>query len=522
LNARRSAACIALCAGAPAAQAAGTITFCSDGSPDGFDITQYETVTTNDTILPMLEQLLAMTPGTTDVVPGLAERWQVSADGLQYTFTLRAGVKFHSAPWFKPTRDLNADDVLWSFNRLNDPKHPARAAARGGFPYWAGMGMPELLKAVDKQGERTVRFTLARPEAAFIANMTMSSIATIYSAEYGEQLQRAGKPEALNTQPIGTGPYAFKSYQKDAVIRYTAHPGYWRGKPKLDGLIFAVTPDPSVRVQRLKAGECQVAPIVTSDAAAFDGDKRIEVRPNKPLFMRDIAANVQRRFTSDRRFRQALSLAIDREALVNVVWAGRAMVATSYLPPGIWSHDASLVNRQDVAQARQLVKESGYDGSELVLFAPAQNGQIKRAVELMQADWARVGINVKPRLMEKGELYKRTGQGKHDLALVGWLSDNGDPDNFFTPNLSCAAVQGSGNKSRWCDATFDKLLADARAAPDVKARTPLYREAQKLLHREMPAIVLVYPQELTAVHQRVKGFVATPFGGHDFNNASID
>ncbi len=508
---------------AAAAQAAGSVTYCSDGAPEGFDVAQYETVVTNDAAgLTIYDTLLRMKPGTTEVVPGLAERWDISADGLVYTLYLRKGVKFHTTAWFKPTREMNADDVLWSINRINDKKHPAHGMARNGYPYWAGMSMPSLLKSVSKVDDYTVRITLNRPEAPFIANLTMTALASVYSAEYAEQLQKAGKLEQVNTQPIGTGPFVFKSYQKDAVIRYTANASYWGGAPKIDNLIFAITPDPAVRIQRIKAGECQVGVVRGDNAQSFEGDARTGIVRSSPLVTSYIAPNSKHRFLSDKRFREALSLAIDRGSLVQSVYGGYAVPAGSFLPPGIWSHDARLKNTQNVERAQQLVKASGYDGSELVLFATARQGDVKRGVELMQADWARVGVKVSVQLMELGELYKRTGKGEHDLAFLSWFGDNGDPDNFLTPNLSCAAVEGGGNKGQWCNKAFDDLLAAARATADVRKRTEIYLQAQALLHAETGTIALVNKQQLHAVSKRLQGFVATPFGGSDFRAVQVD
>nr|WP_316643423.1 ABC transporter substrate-binding protein [uncultured Roseateles sp.] len=515
----RGLAFAAACA-AMAAQAADSVTFCAGASPDGFDIAQYETVATNDAAgLTIYDQLLQMKPGTTEVLPGLAKSWEISADGLQYTLRLRPGVKFHTTPWFKPTRDMNADDVLWSLNRINDKTHPAHSLARNGYPYWAGMSMTELIKSVVKLDDLSVRITLTRPESPFLANLTMSAIASVFSAEYAGQLQKTGKLEQINTQPVGTGPYVFKSYQKDAVVRFAANPVYWAGVPKLD-LIFAITPDPSVAIQRVKAGECQVANIGGDNARSLDGDTRNVTLLARPLVTSYIAPNATHKFLSDKRFRQALSLAIDRDSFIQSVHGGYATAAGSFLPPGIWGHDAGLKTVQDLERARQLVKDAGYDGSELSLFATARSSDIKRAVELLQADWAQIGVKVKPQLMELGELYKRTGKAEHDLALVSWFSDNGDPDNFFTPNLSCAAAEGGSNKSHWCHKGFDDLLGAARATADLRKRKELYRKAQRLLFDETGLIPLTNKQDVFAVSKRIKGFLATPFGGSEFRFVS--
>jgi dipeptide transport system substrate-binding protein len=509
---------------AAAAHAAGTLTVCTEGPPDGFDMAQYESAVTNDAAgLTIYDQLLNFKPGSTEVVPGLVQKWEISPDGLVYTLHLRKGVKFHTTPWFKPTRDFNADDVLWSVNRVNDKKHPAYGIAKGGYIYWEGMEMSALIKSLEKLDDATVRFTLTRPEAPFLANLAMAPIGSIYSAEYAAQLQKAGKLEDLNTQPIGTGPFVFKSYQKDAIVRYAANVGYWGGAPKVDNLIFAITVDPNVRIQRLKAGECLLGTNMKAEtASAFDNDPNVKMLRNSPLLTAYIAPNARHKFTGDKRFREALWLALDKKTYIQSVYGGNATPAASFLPPGIWSFDKSLQNKYDPDKARQLVKASGYDGTELALFTRI-GGSIdgKRAAELMQSDWAKVGIKVKVQMMEWGEMLKRTGKGDHDITFLNWAGDNGDPDNFFTPNLSCGAVESGGNKSQWCNKAFEDLIVLARRTTDPKRRTELYVQAQKVLYDEVGMIPMAYPVNMTAINKRVSGYVANPFANNDFRTVSV-
>ena len=514
---------LALGLGLPAL-AAGTLTVCTDGSPEGFDIVQYESIVTADATAGIFEQLIAFKKGSSAIEPGLAERWEISADGLQVTLHLRRGVKFHSTAWFTPSREMNADDVLWSVNRINDAKHPAHGVARAGYVYWAGMSMPSLIRSLDKIDAHTVRFTLTRPDAPFLANLAMSAIGSVYSAEYAEQLQKAGKLDQINTLPVGTGPFALRSYQKDTAVRYVAHPGHWAGAPAIDAMVFAITPDPNVRAQRVKAGECLVAINMKRDSvAAFQGRSDMRVVLSQPLLTSFISPNTQRPYLSDRRFRQALQLGIDHGSYISAVYAGLAKPAGSLLPPAMWSHDASLQPRFDPEQARKLVTASGYDGRELtLLFRNGGSVDGRRAGELLQADWARIGVKVKVRLVEFGELLRMTGKGEHDLATTGWASDNGDPDNFFTPNLSCSAVDGGGNKSRWCHPPLDKLLDEARRSSDPKRRTELYVSAQRLVRDEAPSLLTVYPTTAAVLHQRVSGFVISPFATIDLRGVRLN
>ncbi len=515
------AAALALISGA---QAAGTLTVCTEASPDGFDQAQYESSVTHDASgKTIYDQLLHFKPGTTEVVPGLAEKWEINPDGTVYTLHIRKGVKFHTTPWFKPTRELNADDVLWSINRVNDRKHPAYGAAKNGYVYWEGMGMSQLIKAVEKLDPYTVRITLTRPEAPFLADLAMAEIGTVYSAEYGDQLVKAGKLEQLNTQPIGSGPFIFQSYQKDAIIRYTANTAYWGGAPKVDKLIFAITLDPNVRIQRLKAGECLVGTNMKPETVStFDNDPNVKIVRSNPLLTAFVAPNTKHKFLSDKRFREALWLALDKKTYTQAIYGGNGTPAASYLPPPIWSHDKTLADKHDLEKAKALVKASGYDGTELSLFTRI-GGSIdgKRAAELMQSDWARAGIKVRVQMMEWGELLKRAGKGEHDITFLNWAGDNGDPDNFLTPNLSCTAVEGGGNKSQWCSKSFDALLDTGRKTVDHAKRIEIYTKAQRIVYDEVAVIPMVYPVYMTAVNKRVQGYIPSPFTHNDFRDVSV-
>src|SRR5450830_2110210 len=222
-----------------------SLVFCSEGSPAGFDTAQYTTATDNDAAEPLYNRLVEFVKGETSVAPALAESWDISADGLVYTFHLRRGVKFHTTAYFTPSRDFNADDVVFTFNRMLDPAQPFRKAYPTEFPYFNGMSLNKNIAKVEKTGPLTVVMTLNSVDAAFIQNIAMS-FAAILSAEYADQLLAAGEPSEINQKPIGTGPFVFKSYQKDAQIRYVANKQYWDpDKVQLDQLIFAINTDAS-------------------------------------------------------------------------------------------------------------------------------------------------------------------------------------------------------------------------------------------------------------------------------------
>ncbi|HEY9104296.1 ABC transporter substrate-binding protein [Chitinimonas sp.] len=503
-------------------QAASTLAVCTDAAPESFDIVQTELAASNDAAgMTVFDQLLRFKPGTTELMPSLASNWEISKDGLQYTLHLRRGVKFHTTPWFTPSRDMNADDVLFSINRLYDPKHPAHAVAKSGYAYWSGMEMSKLIKAVSKVDDYTVRFVLNHPEAPFLSDLAMSPIGSVYSAEYGTQLIQRGQLEQLSSQPVGTGPFVFKRYQQNELIRYAANTSYWDGAPKVDNLVFAITVNDDTRAQKVKAGECQVALLLKPTAVeTFKGDPKTRVLQSTPLATAFLAINTQHRVLKDQRMREALSIAIDKDTYLQVIRGGMGKAAANFLPPSIWSHDASLKNRLDRERARQLAKAAGYDGSTLHLFVD-NSGISARAGELLQGDWAKAGIKVEVEVMELSTMFKRGGKGEHDLMLMSWYGDNGDPDNFFTPNLSCSSV-GNSNKAQWCDQPFEDLITAARRSNDLKQRTALYQQAQRRVYDQVPVIPLTYSVVINAVSKRVNGYVPSPLNVSDFRRVSLN
>ena len=255
-----------------------TLVYCSEGSPEGFNPQLFTSGTTYDaSSVPLYNRLVEFKIGTTEVIPGLAEKWEVSEDGKTYTFHLRKGVKWHDNKEFKPTRELNADDVVFSFDRQKNAQNPYHKVSGGSYEYFEGMGLPELISEVKKVDDNTVQFVLTRPEAPFLADLAMD-FASILSKEYADAMMKAGTPEKLDLNPIGTGPFQLQQYQKDSRIRYKAFDGYWGTKPQIDTLVFSITPDASVRYAKLQKNECQVMPYPNpADIARMKQDKSINL-----------------------------------------------------------------------------------------------------------------------------------------------------------------------------------------------------------------------------------------------------
>ena len=517
----------ALLMGSTAASAK-TLVYCSEGSPENFTPALNTTGTSFDAARPVYNQLVEFERGSTKVVPGLAESWTMSDDGMTITFKLRKGVKWHSAGTFKPTRDFNADDVLFSFNRQWKPDHPFHKVSGGKYDYFADMDMPKLLKSIEKKDDLTVVMTLNEPNAPIMANLAMD-FASIHSAEYAETLQKAGKLEQFDQVPVGTGPFSFVAYQKDAVIRFKANKDYFGEKVLIDDLVYAITPDPTARYSKLKSGECHFVPYPRpADLAEMQKDPALQVISQSGLNIAYWAFNVQKKPFDDKRVRQAFNMAIDKPTIIRDVYLGAGQAAKNLIPPTLWSYnDAVKDYAYDPEKAKALLKEAGVTTPlEIDLwYMPVQrpyNPNAKRIAEMMQADLAKVGVTAKLVTFEWGEYRKRAQQGEHTTAQLGWTGDNGDPDNFFFLRGCSAARPGGQNLTKWCNKEFDDRLKKAVTLADPAARTKLYEEMQVIMKEEAPDMTIAHSVVYEAMRKGVTGYKQSPLGGHKFVGVDIN
>ena len=504
-----------------------TLIFCSEGSPEGFTPSLYTAGTTFDASSRQIyNRLVEFELGTTRIIPGLAESWAVSDDGLQYTFNLRKGVKFHSTDNFTPSRDFNADDVLFSFERQFSKSHPYHTVSGGAYEYFNGMSMPDLLKQIEKVDDYTVRFTLNRPEAPMIANLAMD-FASIHSAEYAEKMAAAGSMDDFDQSPVGTGPFKLIAYQKDAFIRYKAHPGFFRGQAAIDDLVFAITPDASVRYQKLKAGECHVMPYPNpADIAAMRTDPKVNLMSQEGLNVGYLAYNTKMAPFDNPSVRKALNMAINKEAIIDAVFQGAGQVAKNPIPPTIWSYnEATKDDSYDPAASRAALAAAGVQDLKMKIWAmPVQrpyNPNARRMAELIQADFSKVGVEVEIVSYEWGEYLKRSKSIDRDGAvLLGWTGDNGDPDNFLAVLLGCDGVGGS-NRAQWCHQPFEDLIQKAKVVSDPAERTRLYEQAQIEFKQQAPWATIAHSIVFKPIRKEVTGFKIDPFGGHSFYGVDL-
>lgn len=511
-------------AAAPAAPAK-TLVYCAAGSPESFDPQRVHSGTGLDVARALYDRLIDTVPGTAELRPGLAESWTVTPDGLTWEFKLRRQVQFHSTPYFTPTRPVDADDVIFTFERMTKADNPAHPLSGSHDDSFEAMGLAGLIRRIERVDDRTVRFVLNRPYAPFLADLAMD-FSAILSKDYADTMVKAGTPEKFDRRPIGTGPFVFERYEKDTDLRVRANDGYWRGRPRLDGLVFAIVPDSGGRAARLAAGDCQIAtapdPRSLAELAATPG---LAVVSQATLNLRYLAYNTRKPPFDNRLVRQALNRAIDKAALLAAL--GGRPTATP-VPPALWSHDGTIADPPaNPEAARALLAETGLTlpVKTDIWAIPARGADppdLNAAAKLIQADLAAVGFDATVITQDRGAALDLCQDGQHQMCLVDWTADQADPDAFLSPLLSCTADQpGRDNIAKWCNKAFDDLVARARASSDRTERQALYQRAQKIVHDEAPLFLIANGTVSDGISTRLVNYRPGPTGRRDFRDADL-
>lgn len=505
-----------------------TFTYCAEANPVTFNAQLATDGTTfNASSRPMYNRLVGVEVGTTRVGSSLAKSWLVSDDGREFVFKLREGVSFHTTDYFKPTRHFNADDVVFTFERMRDPKHPYHNVGGGKYPSFLAQQMGEIIEKIQKLDEYTVKFVLHRPEAPFLANLAMD-FASILSAEYGQKLLLEKKPENIDRLPIGTGPFSFVWYEKDKSIRYKANLQYFEGRPKVDQLVFKIIVDPIERLQKLQSNECQLMPEpVPESLEAIRKDLRLKLLQQPGLNIAYLAMGTQKPPFDNIDLRKAIHHALNREKYVREVYAGNAQVAKNPIPPTMWSYNRKTQDYDyNIEKAKALLVKAGYpNGLESELWyadiSRPYNPNSKRMAELIQEDLARIGVKLQIRSLEWQEFLKRSRQGEFSLSLQGWTGDNGDPDNFLNNLLSCQSIAGGNNRAQWCHKRFSFLVDRARVTTNIRTRTKFYEEAQKIFKEEVPWVTIAHSTVFKVARKNIEGYRISPFGVIEFHKVNI-
>ncbi|MBM7073779.1 ABC transporter substrate-binding protein [Shewanella sp. 202IG2-18] len=501
------------------------LVYCSEGNPSSFNPQLVTSGTTVDaTSHQLYDHLVEFDARSGLVMPGLAVSWNISADQKTYTFHLREGVQFHHSRLFTPTRTLNSQDVLFSFNRIIDKKNPFHSISSTGYPFFQGIDFSGLVKTISAPDETTVVFKLNHKDASFLANLA-SDFAVILSQEYATQLLKRRTLEEIDKQPIGTGPFVFKDYAKNEYIRYKRNEEYWGNKAKVQNLVFDITRKSSQRLAKLITRDCSVSALPKPDEIkVVNQNHHIELQQQKGMNVAYWAFNTKKAPFNNPKVRQALSLAINKKAILKAVYHNTASEAKSILPPASWAQTNVYNDIYNPVRARQLLKEAGVQNLEMSVWAMptarAYNPNPIKTAQLLQADLALIGVRATIVSYDWSVFLDKLNAATYDSVLIGWDADNSDPDNFFSPFLSCASLRSNNNRSHWCNQKLDELLTKAKSMTSQQDRKVIYQQAEKFIYKQKPIVPLVHSNRMILKRADIQGVHLSPFGGISFAHAS--
>ncbi len=479
----------------------------------------------------IFEGLVNTKAGTTEIIPWLAESWTASDDGLEWTFSLKSGVKFHDGT------DFNADAVCFNFDRWYNFTGLQQSASVsyywqtvfGGYAASEDTSLPEsLYKSCSATDESTAVITLSRPSSTFLSALSLGSFAIASPAaleEYGadEVGGSADAPTFSGTfgteHPVGTGPFQFKSWEREDSLVLTAYDDYWGEPSTIDNLVFRPIADGPARRQALEAGDIDGFDLV--DPADLDAlaDGGFDVLQRPAFNVGYIGFNQAIKPMDNPKIRQAIAHAIDREKIISTNYPPGSEVATQFQPPEVFGHSDSVPTYDyDPDLAKQLISESGVSNPTLEFWYPSDVSRPYMPdpaanYQLMKADLEAVGFKVETKSAPWDPDYlDAVDGGKTMMYLLGWTGDFGDPDNFVGTFFQ-QKTPGFG----FTNPEIFSLLDQAEAETDLAARTELYVQANDKIMEFLPGLPYVHTEPSLAFKPGVTGYVPSPIGNEDFN-----
>ncbi len=452
----------------------------------------------------IFEGLVRYKNDSTEIEPCLAASWKSSRNETEWIFHLRKGVRFHDGTAF------NADAVVFSFMRQMDTRHSYHLE---DFKY-AGFTF-KYVRNVEPLDDYTVRITLDKPYAPFLYNMAMTSAAIVSPASVSRWKDESWK------HPVGTGPFRFEEWVQNERIVLHRNPAYWGSAAYLDTVVFKSTLDNRDRLLELKTSAIHIMDgispgsiheIVRSDA--------MELKSSAGVNIGYLAMNTEKQPFDNLKVRQAVNHAIHKKNLVKLLYQDMAVPAKSPIPPTLWGYADELVDYEyDPEKARALLKEAGYDGGfTTTLWAmPVPRPYMpepEKIARAIKSNLAAVGIHADIVTHDWGTYLDKVSNGEHDMCLLGWIGDNGDPDNFLYMLLDKdnAVKPHAENVSFFKHETLHDILIEAQQISSRERRGELYKKAQEIIHMEAPWVPLVHAKQMVVCNRSVMGLAQHPTG----------
>lgn len=518
-------------------QSGGTMTFAAAGAPSLFDPFYASDGETFRVSRQIFEGLVGIEPGTSNLEPELATRWESSEDGRTWTFTLREGVRFHDGTEF------DADAVCANFTRMYNQTGAGQSDALSyywiqNFGGFADGAEPSLYESCTAEDATTAVIKLTRNTGKFPALLALESF-YMQSPAAMEQyeannVQAQGEgfvySEYATSHPTGTGPFRFTSYDEaNGTVELARFEDYWGEPAKLDRLIFRVIPDETARRQALEAGEIDGYdyPSPADWQGLRDAGFTLQIRDPFNILYLGISQK-DNPALRDLRVRQALAHAIDRETLVSSALPDGAQVASQFYPQTVdgWASDVQQY-RYDPERARQLLAEAGQPNLTVDFYWPTEVTRPympdpQSIFGAVREDLEAAGITVNPVSRPWAGGYLDTTQvGGAPLFLLGWTGDYNSPDNFIGTFFSNPEGMFYTGQSPWGQELSDRLQA-ADSEPDEQTRIEMYEEISRSLLREyLPAVPLSHSPPAIVTRAEVEGLVPSPLTKERFDTVSI-
>jgi peptide/nickel transport system substrate-binding protein len=448
----------------------------------------------------IFEGLVGQELGSYKLVPGLAQSWDISKDGLTYTFKLRGNVTFHDGTPF------NAEAVKFVFERQLNDKGPYYAT--GTYPYVKGfLGNVAGVEVLDAS---TVQIKLKAPLTPFLQYLAHQSL-FMFSPE---SLKKWGKDVVKH--PVGTGPFKLETWEPGVKVVLARNDAYWGGAPKIRQAIYVPIVEAQARLVALKTGDIDLTMDVPPDALDdLRRDPNVVVAESNSSAVWYVTLNTRHPILKDRRVRQALNHAVNKDAIIRDILRGTAIVSRGPMSPvyGAFYEENTARYPHDLEKARALLKEAGYaSGFDVTFLVPESGSGMQSPVEMatvIQANLAQIGVRAKIQTMEWGA-YLRKYLEQPDMAEMSWNPSIGDPDHMMYMLLSSDRFPPAFNAGYYQNDRVDDLLRRGRTTIDEKARVPLYKEAQRLVVEDAPWIFVDHGKQVIVHRKRVQGFKLHP------------
>ena len=486
------------------ARADTTLVVSMAADPTGLDPEAVLNNTSGFVMATIYDGLIRYRPGTVEVEPGLAQSWDVTSDGLGYTFHLRTGVKYHDGTPF------NARALIATLDRQlnkNDPNYIGNSGPvqnLADFTY----GSVTSYRAVD---DSTVALTMKQPSAALLASLAMvwnGVVSPDAAAKYGKDFRN---------HPIGSGPFVFREWRQRDQVALDANPDYWKGRPKVDHLVFKEYPDAQAALLALKRGEVQImGDVATPVIPSIRGDANLVLLTQPGLAVNGMAMSNDAPPFTDKRVRQALNYAVDKEAIGKALYGGLSTPMVSPLPQAQWGFDKTMTGYPyDPAKARELLAAASVQpGLKVELLAySTPRGYNPAGPDLavaLQGYFQKVGIEADVRKLDIGAFLATVRSGKYQgMFLSGFSGDNGDPDNFMS-SLFDSRQMPVGDTSHYKNFEVEKLMDEATRTPDHDRRVALYQTIQRQIMDDAPWVFVNSVLQVRAARKEIKGFQLNP------------